>query len=205
MLLHSREQSSYPIKSKLQIFLTAPSCRHNLHWTANQRRQNLATKWKASVPLSATTLTMILISCSYRCAPFFPLNITLASLYFYSHLFHFPLFIPPHFTLSPRFHELPPLSPLLHLSENQTTAPQPTRDCGNPLSTIVEICHLGADVTSDLVGREGCRRAAMEKGRYAAVPRWDKVGIGMGVTYKGLPSTRSITHTHTHKHTAVEP
>lgn len=36
---------------------------------------------------------------------------------------------------------------------------------------------------------------------YTAVPRWDKVGIVMGITYQDLPSCLLLTH----KHTAVEP
>lgn len=107
------------------------------------------------------------------CAPFFPLHITYFCFSTFipisSNLFPFLISIPPHFTPSVFF-----LSeqPLLHLSGNQTTAPQQTREHRNPLSTIVEIYHLGADVTSDLVGRDEER---WERGgvlQYQGETRW---------------------------------
>lgn len=121
--------------------------------------------------------------------------------------------IPPHsYTFSPLPSAFipPPKQPLLHLSENQTTAPRPTRERGNLLTTIVEICHLGADVTSDLVGRrEGCGRGAVGRRGGALQYQGERQGgDSHGCHVRRRPSLLSLaySHTHTHiKHAAVEP
>lgn len=104
---------------------------------------NQATKWNRSVPLSPITSTMTLIICSCSClinlCPFPPLHISyfcFSSSTFHpisSHLFHFPPFhLSSFYTFFP-FHQLFN-QPRRYISENQTTAPQPTRERRNPLS-----------------------------------------------------------------------
>lgn len=158
---------------------------------------------------------MTLISCSCRCRTnlCFLFSIThdpFSLLHFYSHSLQSISLSSLHPSSFYTFYPLPSafFLSLTSLSfTSQRIKPlllsQP-ESAGIYYSAVEEICHLGADVTSDLVGREGCRRGALEEGRCAAVPRWDKVGIVMGVTYgESLPSP--LSYLHTHKHTAVEP
>lgn len=104
------------------------------------------------------------------------------------------------FSNSPHSHQ-PSNRSLLHLSENQATAPQPTRERWNPLSTLVEICHPGADVTSDLVRREDRRRGAMEeRGEVCCSTKVRQGGDRHARHVRKRPSL-ALTRTHAHKHT----
>lgn len=85
---------------------------------------------------------------------------------------------------------------LLRLPKNQTTPPEPSSELRNLLSIIVEICHLGADVTSDLVGRRECKRRALEgkKGCVCCSTKVRQGGDRHGChVQKGLPSSLTLS------------
>lgn len=107
----------------------------------------------------------------------FPTILSPFTLFSLFHLYS-PVFILPHFTCFPFVS--PPT--LFSTSQSIKPRPKPTDERGNLLSSVVEICHVGGDVASDLGRSEGWKRGEMENGESPAVPRWNKVCIGMVVT-----------------------
>lgn len=143
-------------------------------------------------------LTMTLISCSCRhhtnlCPLLSITHYLFLLLHFYSHFF-----------------QSIPLSPLhpssfysISLLPLWAASPSPLRESNHGSSANQRAQESIKHHTGNMSPGSWCYErfsgegwGAMGEGRCAAVPRWDKVGIVMGVTYEGLPSPPSYLHTY---------
>lgn len=150
--------------NNLQPWHFIMSAKHT--WSSKAIAQTSGPKWKHEhlfTPFHDHESYQLLLQMHQPLTLFFQLLNLFLLLHFFIQFFFpawplsFGTFFPPSTPRQPSSSSSLPASSS-PLSENQATAPQPTGELRNLLSTIVEICHLGADVTSDLVEKGRVQR-----------------------------------------------